>query len=455
MRQPGAPAPSSVALAEDRSPAVLTATTRGGGSAATMAGMSLPAWRAEPSPTGPLPRILPAVMLALATMLCLGTAALFTPSTSPATYLTIFAGGLLYLWWWEERGVHERVGAVLAFAAHCLACVGLVALNPMYGFYAFIGYFDAVRVFTGRALWVAIVAVASSTALSQSGGIHGLWTSPPLFALVLAINVALSGTMITVEKRREEAVARREETVARLEEAQRENAALQARLLTQARESGILEERARLSREIHDTVAQGLVGVITQLEALQAHDASHGADDTARRRIERAGQAARDSLAEARRAVAALASPHLDDTDLPTALHRLVASWGEASGIEARLVVDGRTPSGGRVDDEGVGAPATGALDSPHDADLLRIAQEALANAARHSGATRATVTLTYVEDQVRLDIRDDGRGFDPATTRYGRGIAGMRERLTADGGTLDVETRPGAGCVVSAAVPT
>lgn len=78
-----------------------------------------------------------------------------------------------------------------------------------------------------------------------------------------------------------------------------------------------------------------------------------------------------------------------------------------------------------------------------------------MANAARHSGATRATVTLTYVEDQVRLDIRDDGRGFDPATTRYGRGIAGMRERLTADGGTLDVETRPGAGCVVSAAVPT
>lgn len=434
-----------------------------------MAGMPLPAWRAEPTPTGPLPRVLPAAMLVLATLLCLGTSALFTPGTSPLLYLAIAVVGLLYRWWWERSGAFLRIGAVIGFAAHCLACVALVTLNPMYGFYAFIGYFDAVRVFTGRALWGAIVAVAAATALSQSGGIYGLWASPPLFALILAVNVALSGTLITVEKRREEAVARREETVARLEEAQRENAALQAQLLARARDAGILEERARLSREIHDTVAQGLVGVITQLEALRAQDVGSGCAESSRRRIERAGQAARQSLAEARRAVAALASPHLDDADLPTGLRRLVRTWAEESGIDAQLVVDGALPT--------VGIPGTtcspGSPDSPdrpghggaetsttapggrHDADLLRIAQEALANAARHSGATRATVTLTYVEDQVRLDIRDDGRGFDPEAIRYGRGIAGMRERLGAVGGTLDVESSPGGGCVVSAAVPT
>ncbi len=406
-----------------------------------MTGMTLAAWRAHPSPTGPLPRALPAVMLVAATLLSAGTGDIFTPGMSPLVYALILALGLLYRWWWEQRGVFDPVGAVVGFAAHCLGCLALVVLNPLFGFYAFVGYFDAVRVFAGPALWAAIVAVASATALSQSGGADGLWTSPPLFLLVLLVNVALSGTMIRVEKRREEAVSRREETVRRLEEAQRENSALSAQLLAQARESGVLEERARLSREIHDTVAQGLVGVITQLEALEAPDAAGQA------RIERAGRAARESLAEARRAVAALASPHLDEADLATALDGLVRSWSEGCGIEGRLVVDG--PS----------------RPTPHDGDLLRIAQEALSNVARHSGARRATVTLTYGRDEVRLDVRDDGRGFDPAATPTsaatgpssrpgsGHGLTGMRDRLERAGGALVVESRPGAGCAISAAV--
>ncbi|WP_226343997.1 sensor histidine kinase [Agilicoccus flavus] len=388
-------------------------------------------WRADPGPGGPLPRLLPAAMLVAATCLCAGTADLFTPELPLGAYLAIAGAGLLYRWWWEVRGVHSGAGAVLGFVGHSLACVGLVMLNPLYGFYAFVGYFDAVRIFTGPALWLAIAAVASATGLSQSGGTTGAWASPPMFVLIVVVNVALSGTMIMVEKRREEAVTRREEAVRRLEAALAENAALQAQLVGQARESGVLEERARLSREIHDTVAQGLVGVITQLGAIE----SAGAAD--RVRIERAGRAARDSLAEARRAVAALASPHLDDADLPTALSRLVRRWGEAAGIEGRLVLDGPP------------------RESAHDADLLRIAQEALANVARHSGARRTTVTLTYVADEVRLDVRDDGHGFDPDAPAAGRGLPGMRERLRAAGGALVVESRPGEGCVVSAAVPT
>ncbi len=403
-----------------------------------------------------LPQLVPVGLVLAATALCLGTRDLFTPDLSAWAYAGIALALLVFRGWWERWGAHGRVSGTLGFVLHSLACLALCALHPLYGFYAFVGYFDAVRVFRWPVLWLGILAVATATGLSQAGGVHGVWAVPWLYVLIVLINAGLSGTMIAVEHRREEAVTRREEAIRLLETAQRENAALQAQLVAQARESGILEERARLSREIHDTVAQGLLGVITQLEAVDV------ADPSTQARIDRAGRAARESLAEARRAVVALASPHLDGADLPTALHGLVRRWGESADVAATMVVEG--PPG----------------PSPHDAELVRIAQEALSNVARHGDARRATLTLTFTPEEVRLDVRDDGRGFlvadpgdagpratgptdtdptrpvDPVGSHAhrGHGIAGMRARLERCGGSFAVESAPGRGCVVSAAVP-
>ena len=327
------------------------------------------------------------------------------------------------------------------FLAHAVVMAALVLLSPLYGFYVFSGYLDAFALLTGRGLYAAACGFGALSALAQVGGVGGARSSPAVWLVLVVINGALTSAMVSFAQSREVDVSRREQVVAELEQVHRENAALQARVLEQARDAGRLDERARLSREIHDTVAQGLVGVITQLEAIDRAD-----DEAAwRGRVGRATETARESLSEARRAVAALASPALDDADLVTALERLARSWSDTYRIDGRVQVDGR------------------AVASENDATLLRVAQEALSNVGRHSGAGRATVTVTYLPDSVRLDVRDDGSGFDPqggvtghggGTGTGGHGLVGMLARIEQVGGSLDIESRVGGGCTVSAAVP-
>ena len=115
---------------------------------------------------------------------------------------------------------------------------------------------------------------------------------------------------------------------------------------------------------------------------------------------------------------------------------RAVHRWGEANAAQVSVHVEGE-------------ARTTG-----HDETLLRAMQEALANAARHSGATRVAVTLTYDDRETRLDVRDDGRGFDPDRVSPGAGLTGLRQRVAETGGSLEIETGSGEGCTVSVAVP-
>lgn len=155
---------------------------------------------------------------------------------------------------------------------------------------------------------------------------------PPQTAFVRAlvvVNTVIAGTMNSLETRREVEVTRRLETMEKLLAAERENAALQVRIADQAREAGVLDERARLSREIHDTVAQGLVGIVRQREAIDPR----GPEAEWRARVDTAAESARDSLAEARRAVAALASPRLDVDDLPTAPVPPPCGWPTSVGF--------------------------------------------------------------------------------------------------------------------------
>ncbi|WOQ16050.1 sensor histidine kinase [Raineyella sp. W15-4] len=308
--------------------------------------------------------------------------------------------------------------------------LALIVLSPLYGLYAFLAYIEGPVLFRGWQAWASLVVGAALSALSQMGGPRSGFASLGIYLLFLAANLLIAGLMGVLEMRRVRNIGILQRTVRDLRAAEERNALLQEQLLTQAREAGVQDERARLSREIHDTVAQSLVGIITQLEA--AEDTADAAEHRAR--IRRAADTAHDALGEARRAVRALASPRLDSDTLPVALGDLVAQVRGSTGLDARFVLDG-SPVPGRW-----------------DAGLLRVCQEALTNVARHAAATRVTVTLTYQPDEVRLDIRDDGRGFDPAAPTVGNGLRGMRQRIGELGGSLDLEIA--GGCTVSAAVP-
>ncbi|MZG17745.1 sensor histidine kinase, partial [Streptomyces sp. SID5914] len=191
--------------------------------------------------------------------------------------------------------------------------------------------------------------------------------------------------------------------------------------------------------EIHDTLAQGLTGIIAQLQVVAAAPDQ----DLGREHLDRALALARHSLGEARRSVHNLSPVALADDGLPDALEKTVTEWGGRTGVQARFTV-------------------TGTTEHLHDevaATLLRIAQEALSNTARHAAADRVGVTLSYMGDEVTLDIRDDGRGFDPLTPRActpggGFGLDGMRVRAERIAGSLTVEAEPGHGTAVSARVP-
>ncbi|WP_049571786.1 sensor histidine kinase [Nonomuraea sp. SBT364] len=215
--------------------------------------------------------------------------------------------------------------------------------------------------------------------------------------------------------------------------------------------TGVLEERERLAREIHDTLAQGLtsMGLL-----LQAADRMWAADPgQARAHVRRAAAAAEQNLDEARRFVRDLQPPGLVDVTLPDALARLGEGEGEGRGGGG----GGGDGFGGgprvRFRQEGEPYP----LEPDVQAALLRVAQGALANVRDHSGAGAATVTLSYLDGEVTLDVFDDGAGFAEPAPAPGRGfgLRAMRDRLADVHGVLTVESAPGEGTAIAARVPT
>jgi signal transduction histidine kinase len=216
--------------------------------------------------------------------------------------------------------------------------------------------------------------------------------------------------------------------------------ATRSELAAAEREGGRLAERQRLARDIHDTLAQGFVSIVLQLQAAEA--ALPAGATEARGHLERARRTARDNLAEARRLVWDLRPEALSAAPLGEALGRLAGRVAEETGLDATATVTG-TPQ---------------PLSADAEVTLLRVTQEALANATRHSGAGRVAVTLSYMDGEAALDVRDDGAGFAPTADGFGPdgglGLRGMRERVEALGGRLAVESAPGAGTTIAVTVP-
>jgi signal transduction histidine kinase len=247
-----------------------------------------------------------------------------------------------------------------------------------------------------------------------------------VFLVTLACTFALVGDITTEQSRK------RKEMVEQLAATIEENAGLHAQLLIQAREAGMLDERQRMAREIHDTLAQGFTGIITQLQAAEQSGDWRGHVDTAAR-------LARENLTEARRSVHALRPAQLENAALPEALAEVVDGWVDAEGVHVELTTTGTARS----------------MHPEVEVALLRTAQEALANVAKHAQASRVGLTLSYMEDLVTLDVRDNGVGFDPGLVKSdGFGLMTMRQRVSRLAGALEVESEPGGGTAVSASVP-
>ena len=212
-----------------------------------------------------------------------------------------------------------------------------------------------------------------------------------------------------------------------------------ARLYDRSARLGAVEERNRLAREIHDTLAQGLTATGLQLESAEAL-LDHGAGaERAREPLRRALSLTRSNLDEARRSVLDLRAAPLEGRSLPEALKTLVDRWEAETGVATRFkAINGSRPLPPRV-----------------EVALYRICQEALTNAARHARASRVTVRLASTPDQVRLVVQDDGRGFDPSGVQDDRhGVVGMRERAATIGGFLGVESSSNEGTRVEVEVP-
>jgi two-component system NarL family sensor kinase len=214
-----------------------------------------------------------------------------------------------------------------------------------------------------------------------------------------------------------------------------------ARLAEKSARLGALEERNRLAREIHDSLAQGLTATTLQLESAEGRLESGADPEEVHIPLRRALSLTRSNLEDARRSVLDLRAAPLEGRPLAAALDALAQRWRE-QGVEARFeAVNADRPLPPRV-----------------EVALYRIAQEALSNAARHAAAGHVVVRLITGPAFARLSVEDDGRGFDTAqapeeaTEHYG--LTGMSERTRMLGGRLEVRSSPGAGTTVEATVP-
>jgi signal transduction histidine kinase len=207
-------------------------------------------------------------------------------------------------------------------------------------------------------------------------------------------------------------------------------------------QQGMVAERERLAREVHDTLAQGYTSIVVLAQTAAA--ALPDAPAVAAERLGVIEEVARENLAEARAMVAAFSPMPLDSATLVEALQRLAERFGRETGLATRLDV-------AALDDAGLG------LSRSEEIVLLRGAQEALANVRRHASASAVVLRVSRVGSgdggQVSVHVEDDGIGFDPASSA-GVGLAGLRDRAEEVGGAVDVASAPGQGTRVTVRVP-
>jgi signal transduction histidine kinase len=206
------------------------------------------------------------------------------------------------------------------------------------------------------------------------------------------------------------------------------------------KEHRVLQERNRMAREIHDTLAQGLTGIIIQLEAAQ--DNILDDIEEAERHVVRAHSLARESLSEARRSVRALRPQILEDRDIAFALREYVEKMAEGTSVNVRFTIQGTPP------------PELRRLHEV-ESNLLRIGLEAFTNTLKHSRAENVEVMLDFERERVRLTVSDDGIGFSPSLSAgTGFGLITMQERAARIGGEITISSHIRVGTSITVSVP-
>jgi two-component system NarL family sensor kinase len=208
-----------------------------------------------------------------------------------------------------------------------------------------------------------------------------------------------------------------------------------ARLSAQSIELARADERSRIAREIHDTLAQGLTAVALQIEAGLSHINQR---DRARPPLQRALEVARQSLDEARRSVSALRTPLLANRSLAEVLGALTRRFTAETGVRVRAEISD-----------------VGALPPELESELFRISSEALTNVGKHAHAGEAWVRLEAVRDRLRLSVEDTGTGFRvQGARRRGFGLLGIEERARLAGGRATIRSAPGRGTTITVTIP-
>ncbi|MDK9301298.1 sensor histidine kinase [Propionibacterium freudenreichii] len=346
-----------------------------------------------------------------------------------ATVCVLVVAGLC-LWLANTARPHFRLNAAAAWwlvvvngllvcaavAAAPRAQIVLMVLVP-----AFFRVFDYWRSVLATA---PVVAGLLGVSLVQSG--------PGVLAESLGAGVAVVVLSALFGRPIDLADAERKRNVALVSRLEQEQASV-ARL---SREQAVRDERERLSRDIHDTLAQGFLSIITLGHAAQAELAT--APAAAAHHLDLMIRSAEDNLAESRRMVAALSPAPLARASLADAVQRVVDGFTEQTGLAADVQLSGEPVP----------------LPPQVQVVVLRVTQEALANVRRHAGARSVDVHMAYLPDRLRLRIVDDGHGFDPAHVAAGHGLRNMAERVGDVHGRYTLTSAPGAGTVVEVSLP-
>lgn len=317
------------------------------------------------------------------------------------------------------------------FIGLLLLCIPLMLQADIFAIFTITGFFHAYQL---RPWQMGVVGILATSLVINGVSLIGLSSPSPdrivQFLLIVSVQTVAIGAGLVLAHRGEAEDRRRQELVRRLEDALHENAGLHAQLL-----------------------AQGLAGIITQLQSAQSSRSSQIAQP-ADQNIERALELARSSLAEARRSLHELSPRVPGQARLPDALTELTERWAQDAAVSAQVDITGEQ------------IPLSPAI----EVALFRVVQEALTNVAKHAGASRVGVTLSYTGPEVLVDVRDDGRGFsgrvgDPGKSgkpgrpgKSGRdggfGLTSMRQRIRGVGGHVEVDGAPGEGVSISVRVP-
>ena len=337
------------------------------------------------------------------------------------------AWGGLYWFVVARRTSASTVSMLLYVAAAVVFAVALNAAHPIYQILNFVLFMQVFLLLPVRwsvpiSISLAVVAAADGIRGSPQDAFGIVLTTAITLGFALFLNLWIESIINQSEDR--------QNLIEELETTRKDLAAAE-------REAGVLQERGRLAQEIHDTLAQGFVSIVTQLEAADKRLSPN--EPHVREQLDRARATAREGLSESRRLVRALRPELLEGAALPEALGRLAERWSRETGTPARLSVTG-TPR---------------PLSVPVEVTLLRAAQESLQNAHKHAGAGSVDLTLSCMEDLVVLDVHDDGAGFGSNGNAGGFGLRAMRERVEQLGGRLLIESHEGEGTTVVVELPT